>query len=88
MRQKLNPCPDGVSRTLPADGGGGVSPLLSAKLLDQFSIRKRYLIAPSLNFPNMLQKFICEVNDDVTGRVKGIFFLSLLASPGKAVVLN
>ena len=34
--------------------------------------------------------FICDVTDDVAGRVKGkiLDFLSLLASPGKAAVSN
>ena len=75
----------GYSRTLPADGGVS-DPLLSAKLLDRFSIRKRHLIASGLNFPNM--SLFLKIADDVTGRVKGHFFhyLSLLASPGKAAV--
>ena len=72
-------------------GRGRFGPtLLSAKLLGRFSIRKRHLIAPGLNFPNMLQKFICDVTDDVTGRVKGkiLDFLSLLTSLGKAAISN
>ena len=60
----FNPRPDGVLLD-PArrwEGTVSLSPppssLLSAKLLDGFSIRRRYLIAPGLNFPNMLQNFI------------------------------
>ena len=71
-------------------GGGGVSaPLLSAKLLGRYSIQKRHLIVPGLSFPKMLN-FICDVNDNVTGRVKSkiVDFLSLLASPGKVAVSN
>ena len=78
----------GYSRTLPADGEGGgcCSPLLSAKLLDRFSRRKRHWISPGLNFPNILQSL--NVTDDITGRVKGQIFdyLSKLASPGKAAI--
>ena len=51
-------------------GGRFALPPLSAKLLGRFSIRKRPLIAPGLNFPNMLQTFICDVTDDVTDKVK------------------
>ena len=71
--KSLTGAPMGYSRTMPANGGGGAfrtPALLSAKLLGRFSFRKRHLIAPGLNFPNMLQNFICDVNDDVTGRVK------------------
>ena len=79
----------GYSRTLPAHGGA-FRPPPSAKLLRRFSIRKRHLIAPGLNLPNILQDFICDVTDDVTGRVKSkiVVFLSLLASPGKVAVSN
>ena len=35
-------------------GAGSPPLLLSAKLVDIFSVRKRYLIAPGLKFPNML----------------------------------
>ena len=46
----LTRVPLGYSRTLSAvgSGGGDVSPrsLLSVKLLDRLSIRKRYLISP------------------------------------------
>ena len=93
QRTKLIRAPMGYFRTRPAD----VWPfrplppprLLSAKLLGRFPIRKRHLIAPDLNFPNMLQNVICYVTDDVTARVKGkITVLSLLASPGKAAVSN
>ena len=58
---KLTRATMGYSRTLSVDGrGGGVSPppLLAVKPLDELSIQKRYLIAPGLNFPNMLQNFI------------------------------
>ena len=75
-------------RTLPADGGGGVSPplLLSAKLMNQLSIRKRCLIAPGLNMFKMLNIFLSEyvvkfylnVTDDVTGQAN-VFFISVIA---------
>ena len=84
---QLTRAPMGYSLTLPADSGGGASPLLSTKLLGRLSIRKRYLISPGLKFLNMLQHFICDDNDDVTGRVK-CKVRDLLASPGKAAVPN
>ena len=88
----LNPHPDGVFPD-PTCRGGGVRftpPLLSANLLGRFSIQKRHLIAPGLSFPNIMHNFICDANDDVTGRAKGkiLDFLSLLASPGNAAVSN
>ena len=55
---KFNPRPGGIFPDSTRRWGGGAFPLLSAKLLDRFSIRKRNLIAPGLNFPNMLQNFI------------------------------
>ena len=53
----LNPRPDGVfpDSARRWGGGGRFGPLLSAKLLSRFSIRKRHLIAPGLNLLNMLQ---------------------------------
>ena len=48
--------------------GGRPSPL-SSKLIDLFLIRKRHLIAPGKNFPNMFKKY-SNVIDDVTGQVK------------------
>ena len=50
--------PLGYSRTPPTVGGGGgdvLDPLLSAKLPQQFSIRKRILIVPGINFQNMME---------------------------------
>ena len=80
----------GYSRTPTRRWGAVSTPLLSAKLLGGFSIRKRHWIAPFLSFPNMLQNFIFGVTDNITGRVKGkiLDFLSLAASPGKAAVSN
>ena len=83
FRQKayrFNPRPDGVFPTLPADGGT-VSPppppLLSATPLDRFSIRKLHLIAPGLNFPNILQDFMSLMTSQIGSKVK--LWLSVLA---------
>ena len=88
----INPRPDGAFPD-PVRRWGGERlapppPLLSAKLLGRFSIRKRHLIAPGLNFPNMLQILYVASLMTVTGRAKGkiLDFLSLLAAPGKVSV--
>ena len=79
-----NPRPDGTfpdRPCLPNGRGGGVSlppPLLSATLLERFSVRKRHLIAPG--FPEYAAKFYLKVTEDVTGRVKrSDFLLSVIA---------
>ena len=65
-------------------------PPLSAKLRGRFSIRKRYFIASGLDFPNILQTFVCDVTDDDGAQVKGkiIDILFLPALPGKAALSN
>ena len=60
-QQNFIPRPNGIFRTLPSDreGGGESVPtlMLSAKLLDRFSIRDRNLVAKGLNLPSILQHF-------------------------------
>ena len=74
----LTRAPMGYSRTLPADGGTvSPPPLLSAKPLDRFSIRKLQLIAPGLNFPNILQDFMSLMTSQIGSKVK--LWLSALA---------
>ena len=88
----VNARPMGHSRTLSADGGGAfLPPLLSAKLMDQFSIQKMAFDSSGLGLSEYVAKFYLSVTDvNVTGRVKDqIFeFLSLLTSPGKSAVSN
>ena len=71
----------GYSRTLPADGGEGVSPPppLSSKLMDQFSIWKRHLIASGLNFPNKFQNVIWTTLMTSQVGSKVIFLIFLIA---------
>ena len=77
-------------RPLLADEGGGTShplPLLFTKLLDRFSVSKRHMIAPSVNYSNTyITKFLLKVTDDVTRQTEVQIFdyLSSLDSPGKA----
>ena len=80
------------SRTLPAvgEGGGAFHPSPAICQTTWPILHPKTALAPGLNFQNMLQNFIYDVTDDVTGRVRGkiLDFLSLLASPGKAGVSN
>ena len=57
----LTRAPIGYFRNLPPPGGGGEAglppPLLSAKLLDRFPIRRRYSIAPGIKKSEYIAKF-------------------------------
>ena len=67
-------------RALPAAGAGkGRFPLLSAKLLDRFSIQKLNLIARAIGHElgknEYVAKLYLKFTDDVTYHVKGEAFL-------------
>ena len=56
-------------------GGGEITHLLSDKMLDGFSNRKGHLIASGLFFSEYVAKLYLNVTDNVTGWIKGVFFL-------------
>ena len=89
----LNPRPNGVFPD-PARRWGRLPPpprhLLSAEQLRRFSIRRRHLIAPSLNFPNMFHNFIWTslMASRVGWNVIFLFFCPCWLRPGKADISN
>ena len=65
----LSRAPMGYSRTLPTDGGGGVSaPLGSRKVSGRFSKFKRYLRPPYINSPNNMNN--CTYRSLMTSQVR------------------
>ena len=80
--QCFNPHPD---RVFPDPArrwrGAGVPPpsLLSAKLIEQFSIRKKAFDSSGFKLSEYVTKFYLNVTDGVTGRVKGQIFEYLIS---------
>ena len=76
VRRGLTKGTVGYLRTLSAVS----SPLIFANLLDRFSIKKRYLIAPRINFLDILRNFVLRSLVTPQFRPKvSFFFLSAIA---------